>query len=180
MTLASNILTAGVALLFGAWLIASLPNQFRWRWWDRVARYDQLGLLPRWTFFAPNPGRHDVHVIYCDIIEAQIGTWQEIDHLSSPMATRWLWSPDRFGRKAVTDAANAVVRAAGQHEASDARAIQLDPAYLQILCWVQNDRQESIEGTLCQFALVRTQLDLPGRPLNILFVSFDHPVPFDA
>jgi hypothetical protein len=176
---------AALAVIFGLWLLASIPNQFRWRWWEAVARRDVLGLLPRWTFFAPRPGQHDLHLIYRDrspVDDDVAGPWRQVEFATMPWWLRAVWNPSRFARKAVTDVGGALVRAAtragrsGDTPAVVAAMIQLNPAYLRVLDWVMAQPAET-ETHARQFALVRTQADAGDRRLEPVFVSFVHPRP---
>lgn len=178
-------LTGAVAAVLCAWFLASIPTQFRWRWWESLSRHDALGLLPRWTFFAPNPGRHDLHLLVRDWIDGEPSPWREFERLPPPPLVRALWNPGRFARKTITDVGNAVVRsAAGRVDAAEenAKAIQLHAAYLEILGWVtaagRHERAVGVgeERGERQFALVRTQTDQPGRRLQVVFLSFLHPL----
>ncbi|WP_292811858.1 hypothetical protein [Microbacterium sp.] len=179
------MLGAALAVLFGLWLVASIPNQFRWRWWETVARRDALGLLPRWTFFAPRPGQHDLHLIFRDrspVDDAITGPWRQVEFATMPWWLRVVWNPSRFARKAVTDVGGALVRAAtragrsGESPAVVAAMIQLNPAYLRVLGWVLAQPGDE-GGDARQFALVRTQTDDADRRLEPVFVSFIHPRP---
>src|SRR5690348_12432463 len=55
-----------IALFFLGWFILSILNQFGFAWFDKITRHDHFSLLPLWTFFAPNPGQSDYHLIYRD------------------------------------------------------------------------------------------------------------------
>jgi hypothetical protein len=165
------------------WLLASIPNQFHWRWWESIARRDALGLLPRWTFFAPRPGRHDLHILIRNWSAGTPGPWRELERPSPHPWLRAVWNPGRFARKAVTDKGNAVVRAVARRVGDSPSVIQLHPAYLEILVWALADTggttdaaADSASDAARQFALIRTQTDRPGRRLDVAFVSFVHPL----
>jgi hypothetical protein len=76
-----------VSLVFAAWLGLTLLNQC-----DRsrrviapLLRYDVCSVVPIWTFFAPNPGRTDTHIVYRDIYDdGALSNWRELDLKSRP------------------------------------------------------------------------------------------------
>jgi hypothetical protein len=170
--LIDGLLVWALAAFFAVWLLASIPNQFRWSWWESIARRDALALLPRWTFFAPRPGRHDLHILIRDWSGGTPGPWHELERLAPGPWLRAVWNPDRFARKAVTDTGNALARAARRGDDAPS-AIQLHSAYLEILGWVLAAPSATPDAAR-QFALVRTQTDRPGRLLDVVFVSFEH------
>lgn len=60
-------------------------------------------LLPKFGFFAPNPGGYDYHLLYRDRLDdGSVSEWTEASELrtvSSPVP--WLWSPDQYEIKNV-------------------------------------------------------------------------------
>ena len=176
MGLLDRVLFGALAAVFAVWLLASIPNQFRWNWWESIARRDTVGLLPRWTFFAPRPGRHDLHILIRDWSGGTPGPWREMERRPPGRWLRAVWNPDRFVRKTVTDTGNALIRAAARRDADPPSIIQLQPSYLEVLGWV-SAAAPATPGAARQFALVRTQTDRPGRRLDVVFVSFEHPLP---
>lgn len=183
MALLDGVLAGALAALFAVWLLASIPSQFRWQWWESIARRDGLALLPRWTFFAPRPGRHDLHVLIRDWSGGAPGPWRELERRPPGPWLRAVWNPDRFVRKSVTDTGAALVRAATRSAADPPSTIQLQSSYLDILGWVSAATPAATSAganarpdVARQFALVRTQTDRPGRRLDVVFVSFEHPL----
>ena len=50
-----------VSVVFCLWLFTTILYQF-----DKcavvISKFDVFHIIPRWTFFAPNPGQHDMHL----------------------------------------------------------------------------------------------------------------------
>jgi hypothetical protein len=181
--LLDELFLGALAAFFTGWLLGSVPNQFRWQWWEPIVRRDALALLPRWTFFAPRPGRHDLHILIRDWSGDTPGPWRELERRQPRRWLRAFWNPDRFERKALADTGNSLVRAAARRDAGPASTIQLQSSYLEILGWVSaappasQDATSRPEDVARQFAVVRNQTDRPGRRLDVVFVSFEHPLP---
>lgn len=99
---------AGALLVTAA---AQHPNKM----FDRVRRADRLGvLIPNWRFFAPEPARHDFHVVYRTVSgDGVVSAWRDA---SPPAARRWrhaAYFPERRRDKALSDVCAEVgVRAA--------------------------------------------------------------------
>ena len=165
----AEVVTAVLASFFAA----SVVHQLRLPGWWRVARYDALHLLPRYSFFAPNPGRHDTHVVFRERRDGHDGPWQQLQPGYVDRRWRWLWNPNRFQRKAVSDLANAVLEIAGRHP-GDPRVVLLSSSYVSLLTWVMAQPGDSPVATHRQFALVGTHGFDGDRQLEIRFVSEAH------
>jgi len=163
-----------VAVLLAGWFVGSVLHQVGPDWWRRrVARRDVLGLLPRWSFFAPNPGRHDLHVVYRDRDAAgQWGPWTELDIQRDPRWWRAAWNPERYPRKAVSDLVNAIRGGTGTAEPL---ALMLSGAYLAMLSWVMC-QPDSGRTTGRQFAVIGRNGHGARRTLDVLYLSGEHRV----
>lgn len=164
--------TVGATLVL--WLGASGVHQLRWRWWKRIERLDVLNLLPRWSFFAPNPGHHDVHVVYREWQSGNASGWVEIAPGSTDSSIRWFWNPDRYITKSISDLATGLLMSQQTLEPESRRAILLSAPYIGLLAWVVAQPMTSEHISARQFAIVRTQLFGPDRRVEVRFVSDVH------
>jgi hypothetical protein len=153
-------------MILGAWFVGSVVHQLG------LIRSDRFGLIPRWTFFAPNPGREDTHVIFRDKENGRWCSWQTLTPAASRPAWRWLWNPQRFPRKAAADLANGMRRSAS-HLKEVPRALLLSNSYVAILRWVM-EQPRSRESTHRQFAIVTSRGFAEQQHLDILFLSEPH------
>jgi hypothetical protein len=167
--------TIAVGAFFGLWFAASVLHQAPPRWWMRLKKFDRLRLVPRWTFFAPRPGRHDQHLLYRDIVSGVAGDWAEIGTGEFRPVRRCLFNPTRFRQKALFDLVNRL-RAARSEFARHGlhpRALQLSAGYMALLAWVAA-QPVPVRPCLRQFALATTSGHGPQRALQILYVSEPH------
>lgn len=169
--------TIAVGAFFAAWFAATVLHQSPPRWWMRVKKFDTLRLVPRWTFFAPRPGRHDQHLVYRDIVGGVAGDWLEIEAGDFHPVRRWLFNPTRFRQKALFDLVNRLKAARGEfaRHGLDARAVQLSAGYMALLAWVAAQPART-RPCLRQFALATTAGHGSGRTLKLLYVSEPHPL----
>ncbi len=159
-----------LALLF----LASVLHQFEWRRWSWLSAWDPLSVLPRWSFFAPNPGQHDHHVAFRDLVGDEPMAWQALGERGAPSMWRWLWNPARFETKGVSDLTSLLLRSnATEAVQSTPRAIMLSNTYLALLSWAIAQPADS-RATHRQFALIRTSGFGSDRVLAVDFVSFPH------
>ncbi|HSY48346.1 MAG TPA: hypothetical protein VLC46_06015 [Thermoanaerobaculia bacterium] len=102
--------TTAVIVVFAVWLLLTCLTQKEGPVNSAVRRWDPLSLLPRWTFFAPNPGTTDHHLLYRDRIDEHTLThWREIPLSESRSLLGAFWNPGKRNKKALTDAANTLL-----------------------------------------------------------------------
>lgn len=98
-------------IFFGLWLIFTVVWQF-----EKVRKHSKFlrkintfNMLPIWTFFAPNPGMYDTHVLYRDKLkDSKLTEWQEIDVVTYRKFFHFLWNPNKRKNKLVIDAISEV------------------------------------------------------------------------
>jgi hypothetical protein len=84
--------------------VLSIFNQFSFRFLSRLALYDKFLLLPKWTFFAPNPGCEDYRLLYRDFdATEQPSTWQEVCTVRKRTWSDAFWNPNKRLSKALFD-----------------------------------------------------------------------------
>ena len=161
--------------LFGVWLILSALNQFyHGKWIAPLKRRDKLGLIPIWTFFAPNPGRSDHHLLYRDETEDGVGCWKEID-LRRGSIVRAFWHPARRVNKAVNDAIHSLMRP--RPELKDSRrGRMIEVPYITLLSYVSR-QPRGFNALRRRFLIARTEgVESHDRP-KIIFISEAHRFP---
>jgi hypothetical protein len=106
-----------VVVIYVVWGAATIANQFH-RWcpgWLRAL--DIFGLIPIWTFFAPNPGMTDYYLLYRDRLpDGSLDNWRKADLKASENGLRLaLWNPTKRKQKALTDLVSVLIRLANNH-----------------------------------------------------------------
>lgn len=136
------------------WSIWSVVNQTPWRLARRLKRLDVIGFIPRWTFFAPEPGRTDYHLVYRDLSDdlQSGGPWIELIPVGARPWHAALWNPTRRARKAVIDLTQMMCQLSLDTSQSAAVAVSLP--YLAVLNYVMHEPA----GTrpFREFAIVQT------------------------
>ena len=98
-----------------------------------VARYDTFHLVPRWTFFAPNPGVKDYHVAYRDkCTGGQTSSWRSIDVGVRRTFVGCVWHPQKRERKILMDSVQSL-RVAMRLASEAPRAVEVSLPYLMLL-----------------------------------------------
>jgi hypothetical protein len=96
-------------LFLAIWFLASILGQVnavsqkkaRFRW---LRRYDWFGLVPTWTFFAPNPATSDHHLLFRDrLADGTVTPWTELVAIEERKWWHAVWNPRKRQRKLLTD-----------------------------------------------------------------------------
>ena len=103
----AKAVTAG----FGGWLLATAASQHPHRAFDRFRDYDPTGLLvPNWRFFAPEPAKHDFHLLHRVLTADERQTrWQETTPISPRRSVHAVFFPSRRREKAMFDICNELI-----------------------------------------------------------------------
>jgi hypothetical protein len=174
-------LSAVVIAVFCVWLALTLLNQHRRtrRLANRVLRYDICGLVPIWTFFAPNPGDTDLHLLFRDRDrEGRVTGWREVRLVGRRRATD-VWNPKRRINKAIVDLVYDLTRpdrgqpaiGAGPRKVSKQRVLSFP--YLLILNYVTS-LQGDFGAIERQFVIAKTAGMRSRAEPDVLLVSPFH------
>lgn len=159
-----------VAVL-GGWLIASAVGQLPVERFQRLRRWDPGNLIPEWTFFAPNPGIHDAHLLYRDLLEdGTLTEWREIPLLEPRIYAHTVWNPNSRQEKAVFDAISELkIRSAY----TDQKSLQVSVPYLALLNFVSSLFHEEGANATQYLVAESTGIDLTEEP-SMVFLSNLH------
>ena len=149
------LIEVAVAAVLATWLVGSIVNQFRFAWFQRIAERDSFALLPLWTFFAPNPGQSDYHVVYRDRhADGSMTDWREIDITEPRRWYSFLWNPEKRSKKVLSDIVASLVDTIGT-QPDLGNAIMLTLPYLLLLN-VISQLDTTPDVTHRQFVIVET------------------------
>jgi hypothetical protein len=112
----SDLVGTGCVVLLGIWLLLTICNQFNLRWMRLIRRFDLMMLIPRWSFFAPNPGLSDFHLsVRTFDADGVASPWEEIDGIAQRALRSALWNPDKRVTKAVIEVASVLMPLCRDH-----------------------------------------------------------------
>jgi hypothetical protein len=148
-----------------AYLAVTLLFQFR-PFSTRAQGLDLLGIVPRWKFFIPQPGRFEVAVeVRGGSGDGDLGPWTPVRLFPPRHALTWLWFPEQHRSTILWLSAHRIAARAlhGNADASDTLAYQTLVRHLR-------QRAEARDQAMFQFTLVHPD----GRPDRTLFTSQVH------
>ena len=149
-----------VTVFLAFWFLITIVCQFR----DTTLstffkqKVDVFGLIPLWTFFAPNPGKRDYHLLYRDkITEDNYSEWLEMDITEERTFWSWLWNPEKRDKKILSDVVQSLVTMipAYRKEELSLNLLMFSMPYIIVLHAV-SQRQKQSEDVYRQFMLAET------------------------
>lgn len=150
-----------VVILYAVWCAATIANQFHsWRpvWLKAV---NIFGLIPIWTFFAPNPGMTDFYLLYRDRLpDGSLDNWKKIELKGSENGFRVaLWNPTKRKHKALSDLVCALIEFVKDR---GTEAVSVSVPYILILNFITS-RPHSLGTDGAQF-MVLEHSGFSGEP----------------
>ncbi|WP_328467859.1 hypothetical protein [Streptomyces sp. NBC_00448] len=161
---------AAIAAL-AAWFAATVLSQHPRPEFNRLAVLDGTGaVIPNWRFFAPEPARHDFHVLFrTEDAEGRATPWEEGSAITPRRPLHILWFPSRRREKALYDLCHELVAVMRQFGGD----LTLAPAYRML----RNSVARTVSGLPgdpprgFQFVVARHTGHDPGHDPDYLFVS---------
>ena len=141
-------------------------------WWklDRLIRsWDVFDVLPYWTFFAPEPGRRDMQLLYRDKLpDGFLTSWRELPLTRSRRWHDFAWSPRRRLKKALYDAVMYI-----QQSIHLEAEVRMSVPYLLLLTFVSGIPRV-YPAAKTQFLIMSTSA-LSDSAAEVVFLSDVHP-----
>lgn len=173
-----------VATLAGVWTVLTIVCQFQGPVANAIRSWDPLGLIPTWTFFAPNPGTADHYLVYQVVDQdGTVGAWEQIETFRGRRWFHAIWNPERRRSKAIADCISAIMTVARKANARRealvrvvAPSVQLSIPYLVLLNLAVDAAQAgAAPGSMLRFAIVERESTPTGADsLRPIFVSGRH------
>ncbi|HTS31809.1 MAG TPA: hypothetical protein VMH81_38330 [Bryobacteraceae bacterium] len=160
-----------VSALFAFWIGATIVRQV-WKGHHPVLNgMDRFSLIPRWTFFAPNPATSDYRLMFRDrYAGGRFSLYREVPLGARLSVLHVIWNPGKRGQKLLADSVRGLVRsAAAMHESG----LKTTLGYLAILNYVASlPRTSASEAT--QFVIVETFGHFPVKEPRLVMQSEVH------
>ncbi|UFR06812.1 hypothetical protein KBP30_39075 [Streptomyces sp. Go40/10] len=170
------LLLSGVGVWLSAWFAVSVAAQFSDRAGDLFPRSKRLGLIPLWTFFAPHPGVHDLHLLYRDRLRTgEVREPSYVPTIDSRRLRHSLWNPEKFRNKVLSDLADSLVEQYSHlvKEGRDVRVIMLSTSYL-VMANLAMKMPRPAEVVARQFILARDKTFEASPAREVVFLSEFH------
>jgi len=172
--IANSVFGAIGAATFAVWFLLTIVFQKKNAFSATIGRFDRLNLIPRWSFFAPDPGASNYHFIYRGREdETSASAWHELN-LSPRGIFSIIWNPRKRYRESLIELFHLLEISSREHSAEQ---LQFTTPYVVLL----NVARKRLEGSLSprafyQFALVETRGASAMSQPRVRFYSLTHPV----
>lgn len=183
MTDFSHVYAVGMAVALCLWFALSVLGQIPAL--KSIRRYDQLSLIPNFSFFAPKPMENDYHFVFrWKYPDGEISNWVELPYCEKRRPWSSVWNPDRRQQKALIDSCSMLMRYIAylrqvlarrdrREKRNPVLAIQTSIPYLNLLNHVSVVR-DSGEAVGVQFAVLSDPGPLLDLKSRVVFLSSLH------
>lgn len=163
----------GVQLLLAGWLAVTVLSQHPQRSFDALRRYDKVGAIPNWRFFAPFPIQHDYVLLYRAVgDDGTVTPWRRAMERQKRSWSSVVWSPGRRGEKSVLAVCAELVTdllAGGQEAVRDSVTDRMLREFVRQTALM--DREISDSWRRCQFLICESGGYESGIQPKFLHVS---------
>jgi len=158
------------------WLFLSVLNQFSFPFMNAVTQYDRWALLPRWTFFAPNPGCTDFRLVYRTFdAQDQPSPWREVSMVRERALLDAIWNPDKRRSKALVDLTQALLLA--RRKCDEPAVLMTSFSYVAIAHYIDRLPRLQESAQSWQFLVLQTHGIFAESTPDILIRSGVHNFP---
>ncbi|CAN5195014.1 hypothetical protein BH09BAC6_BH09BAC6_08750 [soil metagenome] len=164
-----------IASFFITWFFATIINQFNYDWVSKIRERDILHLLPRWTFFAPNPGTSDYHILFRQMDnDNNVSEFYEFPIHGRKHFFSFLWNPKKRVKKTILDLSVDFSRLLNLEKINEDN-IKLSFTYLVFLNFFSSIKKDP-DTKYIQFAVVVTKGYIQYEAPYLLICSEFHHV----
>ena len=135
-----------IGLILLIWFLVSAVCQYQNQITAKLRSFDVFSLIPCWTFFAPNPGTSDYHLLYRDRYEdGAFTSFKEVSLISRISIVGAIWNPEKRNQKILSDAVRSLAMLVSDLNINE---IQVTIPYLLILNHITNlERSDNVDVT---------------------------------
>ncbi|WP_309614974.1 hypothetical protein [Salinibacterium sp.] len=171
---ATSILGITGLVVFAVWFLLTVVFQQRNELSRLISRFDRFSLIPRWSFFSPDPGASNYHFIYRSRDDKTgMGPWLELN--LSPRGILYpLWNPRKRYREGMIELFQLLALSSAQYSAE---RLQFTAPYIILLDVARQRLGDSLSTqSAYQFAVVETRGSSGASVPCVRFYSLAHPV----
>ena len=161
-------------IVFSVWFLLTIAFQKNNGLRRLTTRFDRFNLVPRWSFFTPDPGASNYHFIYRSRDdETSVSPWLELN-LSARGILFPIWNPRKRYREGMIELFQLLALFSINHPAE---RLQFTAPYIILLDAVRKRLGGSVSShAFYQFALVETRGPSGASVPLVRFYSLTHPI----
>lgn len=164
-------------LFFAVWFLATAITQFKEKKLaQKIKSLDYFGMIPLWTFFAPNPGVNDYHLLFREEDgEKRHSEWKEIEINENRKISTCIWNPSKRGKKVLSDVIQNIIPLIGKYK-DKPQTIIFSLPYMLILGAVMREQCLLDSSGSKQFVLTATNGYGSNADPSLILLSEFHPI----
>lgn len=161
-------------VFFATWLLLTILIQFDFKWANQIKKQDVFHLLPSWTFFAPNPGTSDYHIVYRTMDENNhVSAFVEFPLHSDRPLTHAFWNSSKRVKKVLTDLVMILKKTIAAEDLNKEK-LQVSFSYIALLNFLTH-LEKPASAKFIQFAILESKgYNDPGPPKLLICSEFHH------
>lgn len=176
MLLKDGIITG----ILGGFLLLSMFFQMRGKLpFKKIWRFDTYGIMPNYSFFAPNPLTNDFRVVFRLSTPNGNEGFQEIRLYKFKKWYRFVLNPFKYYNKGLIDLCVALIHEYKHLDEDAKNFIQISANYLGIFNVIKNElmaSQKNCTNGELEFSILVTQDTTIERSCSVVFRSFKHKI----
>ena len=172
--IAGSVLGVIGIVVFSVWFLLTIAFQKNNRLSRLTTRFDRFTLIPKWSFFTPDPGASNYHLVYRSRDdETTVSPWSELN--LSPRGVLFpLWNPRKRYREGMIELFQLLALSSIN---CSAERLQFTAPYIILLDVARKRLGGSLSAqAFYQFALVETRGQSGASAPRVRFYSLTHPV----
>lgn len=160
-----------LSFFLSIWLVLIAITQIPSKLSSYIHDIDYFSLIPSWTFFAPEPGVTDYHLLTRIKLKSGDITPLVVESITNnKIITNAIWNPKKRKHKVLTDVVQTFARLSFEFP----KNLSLTTPYLLILNYISQIYKIQYKGEQIQFVIAETKgFQLKKEP-KIIFMSEFH------
>jgi len=165
-----------VSVFFSFWVLLTIAFQLPSKYLKSLKwlpYLDLFSLIPRWTFFAPNPGQSDYNLLYREIWHNECqSNWREVNIGLGHNSHRYLFNPKKRISKAIFDLTSSIVKDSYAYNKKP-EFITISLPYIIILNYITY-KENSPYANAIQFVIIESFGFHPKHEPKLILTSSTH------
>jgi hypothetical protein len=149
-----------LATFYATWILLTCAYQFTTsKVYYRLIGIDILQLLPLWTFFAPNPGVCDYHLLMrTRRKDGSFSSFEQINLKPAKKLVTSIWNPHKRAQKSLSDYVQEIIGMInnGDVKEDNKHQLKLNLSYISILNYCSSLKKSDHELECVQFMILES------------------------
>lgn len=162
-------------IFFSFWLIVTIVNQFDSAVSQKFKKADVFNMIPKWTFFAPNPATNDLHLMFRELDnDGSVSDFKEYIVLKRKHIISTFFNPTKRAKKTLQDLVRGLSKSCISGSINE-RNIKVTFNYIALLNFLTQAEKKPTTKAI-QFMIIRTKGFISSSEPDAILISDFHDV----